>query len=369
LRLDATSPSGTVDAAVDLRSRRTTRAHADGTIESDALGRLYRASLAIHDAAGRRRITVGRQLSAQLAPVSLFDGGLLELAVGRTTVGLFGGTQPAPIRMRFATDVVEEGAFVELHQAPLATRRWSAVLGGVASQQEGQPNRQFLFASGYWLSPGLMASLTQEVDYRAGWQRAWGDPTLSLTSTFATARVQVRPWLAVNGGYDGRRSVRLYRDRVTPETDFDDAYRQGAWAGASVEALRRLRFSADARFQGGEGLDGTVVQSWTAEAWRLPPLNVTARVRGSRYDGGPLESRLLVASLGGDPLLFAHLEVGAGTRETRDAVTGVLDQERWWDTSLDLSLWRHWYVAGSYEEDRGTFGETRQVYANLSCRF
>ena len=37
--------------------------------------------------------------------------------------------------------------------------------------------------------------------------------------------------VSLNAGWDSRRNVRLYRDLVSPATDFDDTYRQGYWGG------------------------------------------------------------------------------------------------------------------------------------------
>ena len=71
----------------------------------------------------------------------------------------------------------------------------------------------------------------QEVDYYRAWKQAIGEPAWSPTGTFATARYEVTRAVSLNAGYDSRRNVRLYRDAVTPETAFDDAFRQGVWGG------------------------------------------------------------------------------------------------------------------------------------------
>ena len=231
LRMDGRDAlAGHADVALDIRGRRTISTGLNGT-QTDQFSRVYRASTTFRDHNGHRRLTLGRQTSPTLASISLFDGALLEWGNDRRTFGAFTGTQPDPVRFRWSGELVEGGVFAEWHQAPLAVRRWSLSTGGVTSRSGGDLNRDFLFAQGWWFSRGGSASLAQEVDVNSGWKRSAGEPPLSWTSTFATVRVPVTQQFALQSGYDNRRNVRLWRDRETPETDFDDRYRQGAWAG------------------------------------------------------------------------------------------------------------------------------------------
>lgn len=368
LRFDGTGlGDGRADVHFDMRSRRTTRSFSGAGETVENAGRVYRAALTLRADGPGLRLVMGRQTSPTLASVSLFDGALLERVTPTSSYGVFAGTQPEAIRYGFSSDVVEGGAFVELHQGPGATERWSLAFGGVTSLDHGHPNRDFAFAQGGWFSKALTASFTQELDVNRSWKRANGEPLLSATSTFATASAPVTGWLALNAGYDSRRSVRLYRDRLTPETEFDDAYRRGAWVGAQVTPLPRLRLGGDTRTSDGAGR----AEAWSlhAEAWRLSRLNGSLRARYSRFEGGGQVSTLRSFGGGFEPFRAARLDVSGGVRSLRHAEFGVDEHEHWLAVDGDLAFGRAWYLGAGWERDRGDDGELRQVQASLNRRF
>lgn len=368
LRFDGQNvAAGHMDLSFDMRNRRTTR-NFNGTAQVDNQGRVYRASMTVRSRDANRKFTVGRQSSPLLASINLFDGGLLEIGNARHSVGLFSGTQPDPERYTFSGKVLQMGGYAEWHQAPLSPSRWSYAMGAVSSQEDGSPNRDFLFAQSWWFTKRFNASLTQEVDFNRGWKRAMGEPALSTTSTFASLRVPVTEWFSANTGYDNRRNVRLYRDRLTPETQFDDAYRQGAWFGGQLEVAKRLRLSAESRSNAGS--DKSHSWSSSAELSRFAPAHATARIRLSQYFGRTVESTLWSGSLGLDPMPQSHLELAGGTRKTHDGFSGTDDTERWESLDVDVTLGRSWYANGGYEQDHGGLsGTTRQFQAGLSWRF
>jgi hypothetical protein len=369
LRVDGTNAgAGHVDVAVDMRTRRTTRSFTGAGDQTESLSRVYRAALTVRSLDANRRVTLGRQSSPTLASISLFDGALLEWGNGRRSIGLFGGTQPSPSGLRVSREIVESGVYAEWHQRPLSARRWSASFGGVTSQDHGQPNRDFLFAQTWWYSKALNASVAQEVDVNRGWKRDAGEAALSPTSTFANLRLPVREWLALTGGYDNRRNVRLYRDRLTPETEFDDAYRQGAWYGAQSSITRHVRLATELRSNA--GADHSHAWSASGELYRFAPLHATLRARASSYSGGAVESRLQSGGLGFDPLPLSHVEASGGMRSTRNPLLVTEDREYWQSIDCDLTLGRSWYVNGGWERDYGgSAGDTRQLQAGLSWRF
>lgn len=368
LRFDGTGlNSGRADVTFDMRSRRTTRNFAGSGETVENMGRVYRASLTMRAADPGKRLVLGRQSSTTLTSVNLFDGALLELGDAMHTFGLFAGTQPDAQRYRFSSDVVQGGGFFEFHQPPLSEQRWSFAVGGVTSLDHGHPNRDFAFAQGWWFSRGFNASLTQEIDVNRSWKRMNGEPLLSATSTFATAGVPVAKWLTLNAGYDNRRNVRLYRDRLTPETEFDDAFRQGAWVGAQFSALSHLRFGGDTRSSDGAGRG----ESWSvnAEAWRLTRLNASVRGRFSRYTDDLQDSRLQSFGFGLEPLRVARLNLTGGVRSTKNARFGVDEHEHWVGADADLTIGRSWYMGAGWESDHGDAGDTKQFQASLNRRF
>ncbi len=356
------------DLAADVRARRTSRAVTGAGTQTDGNARAYRLAFSTHDADGRRRLTLGRQSSPLLSSVSLFDGALIEATGRRLSLGVFGGTEPDPVSLAPGHDVIESGGFLQLRQAAQSARRWTVASGGVLSTSHGQVNRQFAFAQGFYRDRALSASAAQELDVNTGWKRATGEPLFSATSSFVTARVDARSWISLQAGYDNRRNVRLYRDRVTPETELDDRYRQGAWGGFSVDPTRAVRVGAEIRTSSG---GGARTDAWSAsgELWRVLPLQGRLRGRYSQSRGDVADTRLATASLGFDVASFAHLEAGGGMRATTNVPTGATDDARWQDLDLDLTLGRRLFLTGSMERTIGDLDTSLQEDVRLSFRF
>lgn len=364
LRLDGTGLGAAhLDVGADVRARRSTRGD-----ETEDLTRVYRLSASLHDRNGRVRLTAGRQLSAQLASVSLFDGAMVEVGGARWSLGAFSGTQPEPVRMGFSGDILEHGGFLLLRTGPGAARSASVVLGGVHSTAAGGVNRSFGFAQAWYRDPRLSAWLTQEVDVNPAWKRALGDAAIQPTNTYSTARWEVVRGVILQGGWDGRRNVRLWRDRETPETQFDDRTRQGTWGGVVLEPARLVRLSADAR--GSRVLGGTNAASWSTgiESMRRLPAGGRARLRVSRYDDDLTRTELVAGSLGLDPVGAVHLEVGSGVRRTRAPAGGAEDRTSWTSADLDVVAGRRLLVNVSVEREEG-IDRVFQTWAGLSVRF
>lgn len=368
-RLDATRLGGApVDLAMDVRAHRSTWSGAGDTLALAAETRVYRLALDWHDRPGQRRLRIGRQSSGAFSSVSLFDGVLAEVGGERWSAGAFGGTQPHPLGLGLSSDIVEFGAYLGWRAPTGADRRWRVELGGVSSQQQGETNRDFLFAQGYFHRGRLSGSAAQEVDVNRGW-RAQNEAALAPTSTFLQSRWQVVEAVALRAGFDNRRNVRLYRDRLTPETDFDDRYRQGAWAGATVDLARHVRLDADYRGRGGGASERS--HTWTGglELYRLSAVNGLVRTRASRYRSDLATSDLVSFSLGLDPFAGFHVEASGGSRSTEDELGGAREQVRWEGVDLDLALALRWYLVGSYQHDHGDLEDMEQIQAGLSCRF
>jgi hypothetical protein len=370
LRLDGTGVGGLpLDVGLDLRGRRVTFQRPGGGTETDDRTRVYRLSVAVHDSTGRWRLTVGRQISPALSPVNLFDGALAERRGARWSAGLFTGAQPEPLRIGLSGDVVQGGGFVEWHQPAVSQKRWSFGGGAVSSYQGGSPNREFGFVQLFYLDRGFSAFGAQEVDLNRGWKRDLGEPTLAPTSTYLHTSLRVVPGLSLRAGFDNRRSVRLYRDRVTPETEFDDRWRQGSWGGLSLDLGGHLRLGGEARTSaigGSRRLNGW---SGAAELVRLGPFEAALRGRLSHASGAGIESDLASLGLGLAPMAWSHVELTGGLRRTKDPLAGTKEDARWESADLDLMLARRIYLNASLQRDHGGLTPGSQAYFGLSWRF
>jgi hypothetical protein len=371
VRLDATRlAGGRIDLAMDVRGRytRNTVPGSSPIEQRQSLTRVYRLAGTLHDRGDRRRLTLGRQVSGSLSGVSLFDGAMFEAMGSRWSAGAFTGTQPDPMELAFSTDIVELGGYVAWRQAPLAARRWSMITGFVASRQDGALNRDFAFLQGMVLDSRWSVFFTQEVDVNGGWKRDAGEAPLAPTSTFVTARGRVARRLTLHAGFDNRRNVRLYRDRTTPETEFDDRYRTGGWTGASIELAPAARLDVEGRLSADAGDQASQI-SVGGHFGPIRPLGLALRARASAFRSDHTRSALASLGLAADPTAESHVELSGGVRDTESLPNGDRERVTWTGAELDLHLLRSWYAFGAIEYDRGEIENTSQAHGGLSWRF
>lgn len=365
---------------VDARTRRTYAEPAGGASSVDAGTRVYQASLSWSDPSSGARVTLGRQYSNALSPVSLYDGATIEVDKRRWAGGIFGGTQPGYASLSLSGEIREYGGYVQLHQTQKPPgelsifRRWSLTMGGIGSYDHSALNREFMFAQVQYNDRRLFLFATQEVDYNRGWKRDLGESVLSPTSTFATAQLQLTDEVSVHTGFDNRRNVRLYRDFISPETAFDDSFREGYWGGVSVMALRHLRLGLDARQSSG-GISGNA-NSYTGMAGfeRILPLEGSVRFRATRYTSDRAEGWLYSSAIGITPAWRLHLELNGGARDERYPggrlpAGNPSANVRWLGVDADVGLARAWYLLLSGSRTTGGGEGNDQLYATLSYRF
>lgn len=358
------------DLALDVRTRRTYRTRVDGETSNSGLTRVYRMNLAWNPEGSPYRISVGRQFSSEFASVSLFDGVLLERRFPRLAVGLFGGAEPEPVSLDFTTRVTEFGAYTQWRSPAAASRRWTLTGGWTASYASGEFNREFLFLRGRFSNSRVYGTASQEVDVNRGWKADAEGGSLSPTSTYLNLRYRLDRRLSVHAGLDNRRRVRLYRDRETPESAFDDSYRQGVFAGVDARPLRFLSLGVGLAHHLGSAAGDARSYTFTSRLQAPDPVAVEAATRHTRYTGPWISGWL--HSLGLSRRLGSRLDAeihGGIRRETRSL--GIESKTRlgWWGANLDVSVTRGWYLLLSAERTGGGDEDNSQIYTSLSYRF
>jgi hypothetical protein len=358
------------DLAVDLRSRRTYRTHTDGETSDYGQTRAYRLSAAWQRPGSSLRVAAGRQMSPKFASVSLFDGLLVEYLKPRTSFGVFAGSQPDPVTYGFSSEIMEYGAYAQWRERPGSSLHWSLAGGAIASYASGTSNREYLFFRAQTSAHRFYGYASQEIDWNRGWKSQVEATSLSLTSTYLNLRYQIDPRFSVYGGYDNRRRVRLYRDRETRESEFDDSYRQGLLGGVDARVLRPLRMGLGVSHQVGEPAGNA--RSYTLSLnWLVShPTVLELATRHTRYLGPWVEGWLNSFSLshGFGSRLDAGLYGGIRS-ETRNLAIATTEDITWWGMSLDLGLARGWYLLITGERTNGAEEDNSQIYTNLSYRF
>ncbi len=366
-RLDGQMLGGTpLGLTVDVRAHRTRRA---GDPSSGST-RVYQAAVHLDGAAGPGRITMGRQFATALSPVGLFDGVSADYTWKHTGAGLFAGAQPDATDFGLSGDIREYGAWFRLHSTPAARGSWSLTTGAIGSYAKGDVNREFAYLQGQYVNRAFSLFAAQEVDYNRGWRAEVESTTTTPTSTFVTARLALGPAVSVNAGYDNRRSVRLYRDFISPELEFDDSFRQGAWAGTQVSLGGHFQAGFDARSS--RGGPGGSSESWTASTGltRLTPLGLGVRARATRYAGTMLEGELQSASVEMQPGGRFRLEMSAGSRKDIRPQDGMAPAAlRWLGADFDTGIGRSLFFTLSTYREMGPEGRMVQYFGSLSWRF
>jgi hypothetical protein len=362
-RIDG-SPLGIL---IDARAHRQTT----GSGRIDGSTRVYQ-SLVEYQGGGQfpARVTAGRQLSMVLSPLGFFDGVTLDIDRKHWRVGALGGTQPDFVTFHPSGAIKEGGAYVQWHNAAGTGSMFQTTLGGVGSYAAEGVNREFALLSTIFVNPVVSLYATQELDVNRGWKKdAESGKGITPTSTFATMRVALGRALSVNGGYDSRRSVRLYRDFLTPDVAFDDALRKGYWGGLSV-SIPHLYASADMRTSDGETVGRSQSNTAMLSVTRLTPLGLGMRARATTYTGPTVTGTLTSASLEANPFGRIRIEATAGRRDDQRAADGMVPvRTTWVGFDADAGIGRQWYIMASTYREVGAVDRLLQQYVSLSWRF
>ncbi|MFN8547620.1 MAG: hypothetical protein U0527_06515 [Candidatus Eisenbacteria bacterium] len=365
VRLDGTNVGGQpIDLAVDARARRTW--YDSGTPGRDAT-KVYR--LAVARRSGPYRLAVGRQTNSAIGAIGTFDGLTLERRAPRWSIGLLGGAQPEPLRYGLSSDIVEGGLYLQREAGSFSTLRSGATVGVVGSYRGGKIDREFMALLWRLDSPRGSFFLSQEVDLNRGWKRGAGEPALSLTSTYAQARRQLGT-LSGSIGYDNRRSVRLYRDRVTPETEFDDRYRAGGSIGLAWEPRSSLRLNAESRTSRAGGEQAADAHTLGISLTRLTGIHLSTRARSTLYTNAQSTGLMHAINLSLPVARACNLDLEVGTRSEEARHPGYQDSRRdWAGLDLDVSVSRSLYLLLSEDREVGDGVRTDRIHAALSYRF
>jgi hypothetical protein len=369
LRLDGDQIGGSpIGLAIDVRAHQMRQTSSGTAPRSTTSTRVYQAALSAGGA--RSHLTAGRQISPALAVLGFFDGVAAEAGASHWAIGALAGTQPDATDFGLSGELREYGAYLQLHNAARATGIWSLTAGAIGSYAHGEIDREFLYLQTLVATRHVSLYATQEVDYNRGWKRDAGEPTAAPTATFATLRVSLVDGFSVDGGIDDRRNVRLYRDRLNPEVEFDDSFRRGVWGGASLSLFHHLRLSGEGRTASdGSGAGKTESYTGNASLSRITRLGFGMRARATRYRGPSADGWLRSGSVEIDPFGLVHVEATAGRREDAGSTAPSAARLDWRSLDADLGLGRSWYLMVSAYRESGAVTQSRQAYAALSYRF
>lgn len=361
---------GPVGVLLDVRAHRTRLTGTSAASSPQGETRVYQAAVQVQGEGDAGRLAIGRQFATAVAPIGLFDGVAADLNFRHWALGALAGSQPDPVRFAYSTLVREYGAWLQVHNAPGTPGIWSITTAAIGSYQGGEVNREFVYAQGVLVTRRVSVFASQELDVNRGWKTDAGEPSTSLTSTFATVRVSPVDAFALSGGFDNRRNVRLYRDWINPEVEFDDSFRRGVWGGATLTVGQHLFAGGDVRSSIGGPAGRASSSSLSLGVLRLTRLQLGVRARTTSYSGESLNGWLRTTSLELRPLAPLRLELTGGIRQDANVLAGVMPERlRWFGGDVDVALGRSFYVMVSTQYEMRGNERGRHSYAALSWRF
>jgi hypothetical protein len=373
-RLDGPNLGGSpIGVTVDVRAYRGSRTRPGGAqpTEHTSVTRVYQTALYWHRADSPARVTLGRQFATALASVGLFDGIAIDIDRVHWSAGGFSGTQPEPATFGFSSDVRESGAYLQWHNAVGRGPSWSLTTGAVGSYARGEIDREFVYLQGMVNSRRFSLYAAEELDINRGWRSEAEGSTTTPTSTYAMARWSLSDAFSIQGGFDSRRSVRLYRDFINPEIEFDDSFREGTWGGFMLSAFgSRVRASGDARVSRGGAAGKATSFTGSFGVSRLTPLGLGAQLRTTVYDGLLAAGTLRSASLEVNPYGVLRLQASAGMRDDQSPLAVDADRRtKWFGGDADLGIGRSLYLMLSTYQETQAQQKSIHSQVSLSWRF
>ena len=371
LRLDGQRMGGSpFGIAADIRAQRSTNAATSTVSGNSNTTRVYQAALIINPAKAPVRLTMGRQYAPALSSVGLFDGLALDFDRPRWSAGAFGGYEPDIFTLGFSNETKQYGAYVQLHNRPGRTPLWTFTTGGVGAYSLGEIDREFAFARATFNSRRVSVYAIQELDFNRDWKSEAESASTTPTATFVTALFSVTEAVSLSAGMDKRRNVRLYRDYINPEIEFDDSFRQGEWGGVSLNLFGHLRASADARRSSGVATGNTHSFTGSLSLYRLTPLRAGMHLRATNFSGTLADGSLKSGSLEINPFSVLRLEVNGGVRESSQPLDSASATTiTWIGADADISIGRSVYLMLSTNRERGRSERSVYSFVSLSYRF
>jgi hypothetical protein len=359
VRLDHVT--GGLDLHADVRGRSTKL-----TTGTDGEARVYRLAAVIHDQGSSRRFTVGRQVLSAAPGAAFFDGGVAEFDRGVWTFGLFGGGAPEADNFAPSFDQVHAGGFARVTKTN-GRRSNRATVGFLGSRYKGTDDRRVLFLDASHVAPGRSFFIAEDVDFNPSWKQDLGDPAVSVTSTFIAGRQAFGPTVTFDAGFDNRRSVRLARDLETPETTFDDRFRQGGWTGLTWEPKRWMRLGGAGRWSAGPP-HASSAYTGTFQVRSTGSADLALRLRATQVQGNS-DAWMEVIEGEWNRNAIGRLVLRAGWENWDDANNITTTANAWQGLELERPLGRKIYGFAYGEHRDGDGGRVNQGQFGLSYLF
>jgi hypothetical protein len=331
--------------------------------------RVYRLEATWKFADGATLLRAGRQRQPDLPTLGSFDGLGIEFRADRNFgYGAAVGTQPEPRNLAVSGDVQEAAAYVR-STGVLARGRWILNLAAVSSYESSEISREYFVVRTNYRDASWWLSLLQEFDIYRGWRADIEGQSVGATSRYFSVRRRFSHRASVSAGFDSRRNVRIYRDRETPESAFDDRYRNGAWGALQVGIGHGAAVGMQFRTRNGVGAGS--MDSQTLRLQRVPIrwTSLRAGLRTTHYANPFVEGWLgSLAVDGRQGEIDGRIEVGLRQDDAKNAALN--DDLAWWvSAEAEARLSARWSTTLVWDHYGGSDDGRETVYSGLRYRF
>jgi len=281
-------------------------------------------------------------------------------------MGVLSGSQPDLESFGYSNEIREHGVFAQMLAAQGASAKMTVTVGAIGSYNRGKINREYLALQTHVTSGHMSGYFSQDIDLNRSWKRDVEGSAISWNNTYASLRVQAAEQTTLSGGFDNRRSIRLYRDYITPEVEFDDTYRTGIWLGANHRIGKSYRLGARVKRSTGGSAGGANTYTVNgAVQW-----HVSLRARSTHFNNELVKGWIHSGSLSAQMGPRMHFEIGGGLRTQQSSSAAANDDQLTWTNVLaDYSLGKSWYASLSFERSRQGVEANDQIFSMLNYRF
>lgn len=366
------SSTGPGQMGISIRARFRRQDHAFGS-SSRWDNRYYEASL--HGVVPGAGIgwTFGRTTPGNAPGVGYIDGATANMQLSPDwRFSAFGGAEPNSGSGGSDWKRKKVGVVASYEKGSWGEQRISASGALVGSYYDGRIEREFIYIDNdIALTPSLSVNQSADIDVNRGWRKSAEGSSLTVSSFLLSASYDITRDVSFNLGYDNRKPIHYYEDRLTPDSLFDHSIRQGFRAGVSSRLVLGLRGSLDGTYNAAAA-GSKAGSSVSANVYHpdFAGLGLSMNLRGLYFNSGfgygwqpgVSLSRQIIGGLNG------RLDGGANFYHYSNG--SVRSQSsRWVRGGLDVWFARGFYASASFEAQRGGGYDADRITAGCGAGF
>ena len=371
LRLDATRLGGSywkISGYHRARFQSRKPAASEETL-TDLINRTYQLSVTYDNPNSSWVAGAGRLYVPWAASLSTIDGFYLGRRIGKSILGVFGGTTPNPSSWNYSPDRQMGGVSVNFELGSFESVRFSSTSGVALSRIRWQPDRQFgFFENSLFYKRYLSIYSNVEADLLNNFQNS-GQRRLVLSRSYFSLRLQPHEVISFNVNHNYFRNIPTFDTRLIGTGLVDKFLFQGFSGGFRLKLPYRLAVYGSA---GRSSRTNDIRPSWNysygAAAADILRSGIKLDFRISKFDssfGNGRYHSLFVSRGIGERFRF---EVRAGQQKLASALTNQ-KRSRFINGHLDWLPGDRYFLGFGISVYRGQVQNYNQYFISFGYRF